>query len=335
MVVAAGALGAVLATPLGASPSGAATIAWSRLRNPILSFADRAAKDPALVRVGREWVAVYSAVDTRGRWRIGISTSADLTHWSAPRTFPHDRSVEGEASPDVVRAPSRGFVVTYQSFVHDVAGGQAKLYYRTTTDFRRFSPAHPLGHELHPRATDRMIDAAVVWTPAGLLLGYKVGGMNGRQAFEIARSSSGTLDGPWTLVGRPDIVVLRDTIENYQFLHLDGGWQLLATSNQLDQPYLFTLLGDPADVGAWLRWSPGRALDIPKEPFNHGVGVTGATYEHANCAYLVDQGPVDGYDYLVYSDAPEVRRFGGAGHAVLALARSRDLVHWVVPPAGS
>ena len=78
-----------------------------------------------------------------------------------------------------------------------------------------------------------MIDAAVAWTPAGLLLAYKYG--SDVQHFEIARSVSGSLDGPWKLLGRPDIMVYGDTIENYQLLQLDGRWQLLATSNTLNE----------------------------------------------------------------------------------------------------
>jgi hypothetical protein len=309
------------------------SIAWARLRNPILGYRDRAVKDPAVVWAPGRWQALFSSVTPAGQWRIGSATSADLSRWSPRGELPHDAAVEGEASPDVVPTPDgSSFVVTYQSFVHDQTGSQPKLYYRTTSDFRRYSPARPLGLELHPAAADRMIDAAVAWTPAGLLLGYKYGQTDGVQAFELARSSTGSLDGPWRLIGRPDISVYSDTIENYQFLHLGGGWQLLATSNRLDRPFLFTLAGDPTTPGGWLHWSGGRELHVPQERWNPGRGATGATYEHANCAFVVDRQPLGGHVYLVYADAPEVRRFGGAGHDQLALARSGDLVHWSLPP---
>jgi hypothetical protein len=236
-----GALGAILVglfvVPARGAESAARVpgpaIPWSRLRNPILGYPDRATKDPALVWAGGQWQALFSSVGSDGRWRLGSSTSSDLIHWSPLVTLPDDPSVEGEASPDVVRAPDGTWVVTYQSFVHDVGGGEAKLYYRTTSDFHTFSAPHPLGHELHPASADRMIDAAVAWTPAALLLGYKVGLKDGAQAFEIARSPSGSLDGPWDLVGRPDISVFGDTIENYQFVSLQGSWRLLATNNQV------------------------------------------------------------------------------------------------------
>ncbi len=308
------------------------SIRWGQLRNPILTAPDLALKDPAIVWANGRWWALTSSVTATGRWRVGIASSVDLRHWSPIGSLPHNPAVEGEASPDVAPAPDGTFVVTYQSFVHDVGAAEPKLYYRITRDFVTFSPAHPLGLELHPSAADRMIDPAVEWTPAGLLLGYKVGSADGVQAFEIARSASGTLDGPWILVGRPDIRVYGDTIENYQFLRLAGRWQLLATSNRLDQPFLFELTGDPSDPNGWLRWSAGRQLIIPREPWNRGRGTTGLTYEHANGAFAVNRGLIDGYYYVVYSDSPEVRSFDGAGHAQLGLARSTDLVHWRVPP---
>jgi hypothetical protein len=321
----------LLATP---APSVTATrsIPWSRLRNPILGFPDRAVKDPAIVWAAGRWQALFSSVDATGRWRIGTAASPDLARWTTPVELPHDAAVEGEASPDVAPGPDGSFVVTYQSFVHDVDGGQAKLYYRTTTDFRAYTPPRPLGRGLHPAATDRTIDAALAWTPAGLLLGYKYGLPDRAQAFEIARSTTGSLDGPWQLIGRPDISVFADTIENYQFLHLGNGWQLLATSNRLDRPFLFTLAGDPSTPAGWLQWSAGRELHVPQERWNRGRGTTGASYEHANGAFLVDRQAVAGRYYLVYADASEVTRFGGAGHDQLGVARSRDLVHWSVPP---
>jgi hypothetical protein len=312
------------------APKVAASIDWSALENPMLRSTTSAVKDPALMFAGGVWHALFSDVDTAGHWRIGLATSTDLRHWSAITTMPHDPTIEGEASPDVVPMPGGGWVVTYQSLVHDRDGGNPKLYYRTTRDLVHFSAQHPLGLELHPTPSDRMIDAALEYTPAGLLLGYKYGA--DVQHFEIARSASGSLDGPWTLVGRPDIRVYGDTIENYQFLHLHGGWQLLATSNLFDQPFLFTLAGDPSSPAGWLRWSTGRQLEVPLESWNTGKGATGSTYEHANCAFVVNRAPIDGEYYLVYSDSPNKTAFGGEGPAVLALARSRDLVTWSVPP---
>ena len=308
-------------------------LTWTALHNPLYLESARAVKDEALAAAPDSWYLLFSAVDEGGAWRVGIARSRDGRAWSTLPSMPHDATVDGEGSPDVVGAPDRRFVVTYQSQPHDRAGAQSKLYYRTTTDFRHFFDARPLARELHPGANDRMIDAALAWTPAGLLLGYKHGIPDGPQAFELARSASGTLDGPWHLVGRPEIRVLGDTIENYQFFELDHRWQLLATSNVLNRPYLFALTGDPTQPSGWLHWSAGRQLEVPQEPWNRGSGATGGTYQHANSAYLVDQRTVDGHVYLVYEDAPNLTGFGGESHGVIAIARSTDLQRWTVPPS--
>ncbi len=305
-------------------------IPWTALQNPLLRDGSHAVKDPALVYAAGAWHALVSAVDRSGRWRIGLFTSRDLRQWSPLTTMPHDPAVEGEASPDAVPAPDGSWVVTFQSFVHDRNGARPKLYYRTTRDFVHFSADHLLAVTTHEAPNDRLIDAAVAYTPAGLLLGYKYG--IDEQHFEIARSQSGTLAGPWTVIGRPNISVFGDTIENYQFLHLRGGWQLLATSNIGDYPFLFTLQGNPATRTGWLNWSVGRQLQVPLEPWNTGTGAAGSTFEHANCAFVVNRGPIDGEYYLVYSDSPNKSTFGGEGPAVVAIARSRDLVSWSVPP---
>jgi hypothetical protein len=334
--------GAALAVALAACSSSGApkrsapdeptppTVAWSTLRNPILSDPSHVVKDQAMVAVGSHWQAVFSSETAAGVWRVGLRTSPDLAHWSKTTTVPHDGSVAGEASPDVERAPDGRFVVAYQSFATDHDGVRPKLYYRTTRDFVRFSPPHRLAPNLFAAADERLIDPAVVWSPAGLLLGFKRG--VDQQQFELARSSSGTLRGPWTLVGAPDITIRGDTIENYQFLHVDGRWQLLASTNNGNQPAVFELAGDPASPTGWLRWSPGRILDVPQEGWNPGAGLTGSDYEHANSAYLVDGRRVGGWYYLSYSDAPDKTAFNGEGHAVVAIARSRDLEHWSVPP---
>ena len=114
-----------------------------------------------------------------------------------------------------------------------------------------------------------MIDAALAFTGHGVILGFKAGTTT--QHFEIAWAPS--LTGTFRLVGRPDIVVYGDTVENYEFLTVDGSWDLVATSNTLDQPFFFTLApGDPANPMTWLQWSTGRELMIPSQAFNTGQG---------------------------------------------------------------
>jgi hypothetical protein len=243
---------------------------------------------------------------------VAVSSSPDLQHWSSPNVI-----ADNAASPDIVRSPSGTFIVTYQT--------PQGLAYRTASDasLQHWSAPHALGRGL----AHRMIDAALAFTGHGVILGFKAGTTT--QHFEIAWAP--TLTGTFHVVGRPDIVVYSDTVENYEFLTVDGAWHLVATSNTLDQPFLFTLgAGDPATPSTWLHWSAGQQLSVPGESFNSGAGVSSVGYEHANSAFLC-VGP-EGEDYLTYAGSTELTQFGGWGHARIGLARSTDLVHWAVPP---
>jgi hypothetical protein len=316
-------------------------VAWARLHNPILSEPSAGVKDQALVWAGGEWHMLFSYVTndvpTPGaeHWNIASATSPDLATWSAPLPWPAQDGLLGVASPDIVRSPSGTFVVTYDSDPGAAGGGQSKLYYRTSTDLATWSAPHPLALSLHPAPGDRMIDPALAWTGHGLILGYKYGTATGStsQHFEIAWSPSGSLDGPWTYVGRPDIVVNGDTLENYEFVAVAGRWHLVATSNSFDQPWVFELSGraDPATPSAWLHWSEGKMLVIPGQPWDSGPGVSSVGFEHANSVFLCDAHAVDGYYYATYSGSDELTHFGGWGHAKIGIARSTDLVHWQVP----
>ena len=331
----------------GTGSASAPQVAWTNLRNPILSEPTAGVKDQALVWADGEWHMLFSYVTndvpTKGAesWNIASATSTDLAHWSAPSPWPVQAGVVGVASPDIVRSPSGVFVATYDSNPDVATGAQSKLYYRTSTDLSRWSAPRPLALSLHPAPGDRMIDAALAWTGHGLILGYKYGSTTGSatQHFEIGWSPSGSVDGPWTLVGRPDIVVHGDTIENFEFVAVSGRWHLVATSNTFDQPWIFELSGDPATPSSWLHWTRGRMLVIPGQAWDSGPGVSSVTFEHANSVFLCDArtrtGAHDhtgaGYYYVTYSGSDELAHFGGWGHAKIGIARSTDLVHWQVP----
>ncbi|MGH9090576.1 MAG: hypothetical protein ACRDZR_04210 [Acidimicrobiales bacterium] len=314
-------------------------VAWASLHNPVLSYPDAAAKDEAVVWTGGRWHMLFSYVthDTAlpggVRWDVATATSPDLAHWSAPRPWPAQAGTVGVASPDGVRDPAGGFVVTYQS--NPSAGGQDKVFYRTSPDLEHWSAPHPLAPRLAPQAQDRQIDAALAFTGHGLVLAYKASVGTGPQHFVIAYARSGSLRGPWRLVGRPDISLYGDTVENYELVHAAGAWRLVATSNTLDQPWIFRLDGAPSDPASWLHWSAGRELAVPSQPWDTGTGTSSVGYEAANAAFLCDARSAGGYSYLFYAGSSELTQFDGWGHAAVGVARSRDLVHWQVPPPAS
>jgi hypothetical protein len=317
--------------PSGRSPR----VDWAGLRDPVLRLDRAGAKDQALVWADGRWHLLFSevrdgpAASGAVHWGIAVATSPDLVHWSRPRPWPAQPG--GAASPDVARAPDGSFVATYDSPPEEQGPAQAKLYYRTSPDLVRWSSPHPLARSLGPAPADRMIDAALAWTGHGLILGYKAGTTDTPQAFEVAWSPSGSLRGPWRALGRPDITVDGGTVENYEFLIVGGHWDLVATSNNLDQPWIFSLAGDPSAPTSWLRWRSGRELIVPGEPWDTGPGLSSVGFEHANSAFLcVTRGP---RPYLLtYAGSSELSQFGGWGHAAVGVAWSTDLVHWRVPP---
>lgn len=320
-------------------PGGApAVIDWAQLRNPILSSPSAGEKDPVMVWFEGRWHLVFSflrndsSVPGGVYWDIATSSSPDMASWTPPAPWPAQPGSLGVAGPQIVRDPQGTFVVSYQSDPGEAGGTQDRLYYRTTTDFVTWSEPRPLAHSLAPRPGDRMIDGSLAWTSHGLILGYKSGVNGSEQAFEIAWSPSGSLDGPWRLVGKPDIVVTGDTVERYEFLNVEGSWHLMATSNELDHPWLFRLLGDPGDPSGWLRWTTGHELVVPAAAWDTGKGISGQDYERANASFLCNASGTDGYYYLVYAGSTDLTQFGGWGHAEIGIARSRNLVDWQVPP---
>ena len=251
--------------------SGHPTVDWAALRNPVLSSPSGGVKDEALIWAAGTWHMLFSYVTIDRslpggvRWDVATSTSRDLVHWSAISPWPRQAGVLGVASPDIVREPDGVYVVTYQSDPGGTSppGIEDRLYYRTSTDLATWSAPRPLAQTLAPSADDRMIDGALVFTGSQLLLGFKYSSGTQPQVFEIARSTTGLPQGPWTLVGRPDIEVDGGTIENYEFVTAAGHWRLVATSNNLDQPWIFTLAGRP-DTAVRMAAMDGRVR--PRHP---------------------------------------------------------------------
>ncbi|MGH9278810.1 MAG: hypothetical protein ACRD12_12000 [Acidimicrobiales bacterium] len=296
---------------------GPAPVDWANLRNPVYSRPDAAVKDVAARVVDGRWQLLYSHVrDDPFRFRIGLTSSPDLVSWS-PVGLWDQPEVGGVASPDITRSPGGAYIVTYNSHTRDRAG-DPKLYYRTSLDFRSWSPAHRLAPDVRPRPDDYLIDAAVAHTPAGLVLGYN----RNADDFEVAWAASGSVDGPWRRLGVADT----GPLENYQFLLIDGTWHVLGTTIPVHRELLFRLNGPPGEPEGWRHWTLVRELAIPSQAWNRPPG------EVANALFLCDARAFDGYWYAFYAGSTELDRFGGRGHAKVGIARSRDLVRWEVPP---
>jgi hypothetical protein len=298
------------------------SIPWARLRNPIFSLPDTAAKDVAVRMVDGRWRLLFSHVsEDPFRFRIGIAASPDLLEWSTVELWDQPE-LGGVASPDITRARAGDYLVTYNSHTRDVIGG-TKLYLRHSRRFDAWSAPTRLAPDVRSEPDDRLIDAAVAHTSHGLFLGYDY--QEGR--FEMAWSPSGAVEGPWRLIGQADT----GPLENYQFLPIDGVWHLLGTALPVHRTLLYRLGGPSERPESWLRWELVRELLVPAEAWNSDQG-DGRGFEVANAAYLCDARHLDGHWYLFYAGSTELERFGGRGHAKVGIARSPDLVRWEVPP---
>jgi len=307
--------------PRKAADRGDAHVAWKQLRNPIFAI-DHMTKDETIRLIDGTWHLFFSerlggdAESTRtGHW-----VTTDLASW---RPAP---PAQLWGSPDITRAADGAYVLTYQ--LPDAANpGTDKIYASTASD-----PDGPWSDPIRlvPGLfqSERLIDAALAHTAHGLFVMFKRGLHDSSdQHIGVAWSPSGSLDGPWTYLGEPDL----PWSENFEFVPINGTWNIVLTTIPIHRPALYRLAGDPSREKAWLRWKKVRAFDVPQEAWNRGH-TPGITHETANSGYLCDARKLDGHWYVFYAGSTELTEFDGRGHAKIGIARSKDLQHWQVPP---
>src|SRR4029077_16187622 len=79
-----------------------AAIAWARLRNPIVTYADSAAKDQGLRWANGQWHLLFSSIVAPEHWRIAAATSVDLTGWTTPPiAWPDQAGTTGLGAPRI------------------------------------------------------------------------------------------------------------------------------------------------------------------------------------------------------------------------------------------
>ena len=304
--------------PRAKADRGDARVAWKQLKNPILAI-DTSTKDQGIRLVDGTWHLFYSDRQPNGAALTSHSTSTDLTSWESEPLFP------GAGSPDITHAADGRYVITAQ--VRDAVNDEiSRLHYFTASDPNgAWTPATRLTGLFED---ERTIDGAIAHTRFGLFVLFKRGLHDStQQNVHLAWSPSGSLDGPWESLGEPDL----PWSENFQFLVIGGVWHVLVTTIPVHHPTLFRLVGNPANEKSWLHWKKVRQLEVPQESWNKGR-TPGITHETANSAYLCDARRLDGYWYLLYAGSTELETFDGRGHAKIGIARSKDLVHWKVPP---
>jgi hypothetical protein len=295
-------------------------VTWGQLRNPVLSYGDASITDVAVHRVKGRWSLLFSDFqDNPTSSTIGRAMSDDLYFWDPrvldgpgwPFSLPQADGSLPAVAPDVIRSDGE-WIVTYQAPV----GGQMRLFYRSSKDLVHFDDAKPLASELYPLPADSMTDPALADTGRGLILAFQHNGV-----FEVALG--GSLDGPWRLLGTPDTGPAQD----YQFIYIDGHWNLIATTIPDGQISMFVLSGDSQDPAAWTYWTKTATFVVPQEGWNSGIRST--------AAFLYDARRYDGYWYLFYTGAGPPDLLGHPGRTMIGVARSTDLMTWQVPPTSA
>jgi len=313
-------------------------IDWKNLHNPVLSYPNWSVKDSAMAyRKGTFYIFFSSFYPDRGQVRshvVEVSTT-DFKHYSEP-IFNIDGEKDGRiglCSPDVQLLHGQ-YVMTFNSW-GDKPGVPGQLFYQTSKDLIHWSQPKTLALNITEVGNQRVIDASLAQADGGYYLVYKeqTPGIRGRP--RIAFSTS--LDGPFHYVGDDGVAALlmkdgKDNgfnHENFEFLHTNGEWYILATDflhnsqnpihYDVQAPYLYEL--EPGSH--WLQWTRGYTLVIPQEKFN--------TESIANAAALYDWRKYDGYYYLIYAGRNDGVQYARRGWNQIGLARSKDLIHWSVP----
>jgi Glycosyl hydrolases family 43 len=301
---------------------------WAGLRNPIYAHDGWSVKDVAMVLLGDTYHFYFSAFFADAgmeRCHVATTSSTDLKTFAAA-TVMFDGKADGwlgMCSPDLQMIGAQ-YVMTFNSW-GDLAGKPNQLFYATSADLGTWSAARPLGAAL--TGGKRAIDAAIGNDNGRLFLFWKERIGADRTRLAVATS----LDGPWRFVGDglPALLATggRDnglTHENFQFMRIDGKWQLLSTDYTPHAPWIYAMAGAGTDENDWLSWQNGVRMQVATESFN--------TDYQANAAFLADWRAHDGYFYLVYAGRTEGTSHAGRGDNRLGLSRSKDLKSW--SPAG-
>jgi hypothetical protein len=309
-------------------------IDWQHLRNPVLEYPDYSVKDACMAYRGGIFHLFFSVFDEE-RSSVAMVTTEDFRRYSGFH-FRFDGREDGwvgMCSPCLIAEGEESLRLTFNSWGDDPLRPN-QLFYMESPDFLHWGPHRPLAPNL--TAGVRAIDAALARHADRWYLLYKAEG------WRVAHMAAApALEGPWEFVGNglpaflmPDGRESGLTHENFQALRIDGRWHVLTTDYPPHHPCLYDLDGTGDDPAHWLRWVNGRRLEVPAEAFN--------TVDRDNAASLCDWRQYDGHFYLLYARKGEIGRdrfSGSASHKPwprgwnrLALARSRDLVHWTVPP---
>lgn len=303
---------------------------WKQLKNPVLSYPHWSIKDPAMAYDKGVFYVFFSAFyEDHGEIRshvVEVSTRDFRTYSPPILSFDGEEAGwKGMCSPDVQKLGDI-WELSFNSWGDDPRRPN-QLFYMTSPDLLHWSARHQFAEKL--TTGQSVIDLSVTSTSQGYYAVWRQGLEDYPRDIKLRLASAKSLSGPWQFVGS-GVVALHLASgksngwihENYQFIWIDGLLRLLSDDylNDQESEFLYTLV-NPAEP---LTWGKGFELQIPEQSFNRKV--------RCFAAAICDWRKQDGHFYLLYAGCNEQTTYQGRGWNRLALARSKDLVHWL--PAG-
>jgi hypothetical protein len=312
-------------------------ISWENLDNPVYENENWSVKDACMIYKEQtgEFYLFFSAfihVGDRVNSHVVSVKTKNWKEFSEPLFIwdGHDMGWYGLCSPEIHYFQGK-YILSYNGW-GDKKGKVNQLYYAISEDLENWDKDHPLGRDV--TRGFRAIDAAMAFHNNRYYLFYKESKPIGRlPRVDLTRVAwSEKLEGPWEFAYSgyvqfvPEDTSYTERIhENFRLLQIDGKWHMQNTGYWPHEPYIFEIAGNPDEKGWWTVWRNGSKVEIPvQKDFN--------TAHRANAAHLKDWRKYDGYFYLLFAGNTENKSFWSRGHNRLGLARSKDLIHWEVPP---
>jgi hypothetical protein len=324
-------------------------IDWGSLHNPVLSYAEWSIKDFAVARRKNLFYVFFSAFyQDHGRLRSHVVeiTTGDFKAFSKPilNFDGEEEGFVGMCSPDVQKLGEL-WELSFNSWGDDPGHIHHQLFYMTSSDLVHWSPPHPFARNL--TAGEGADDLTVtrrgdlyyaMWKEAVIPHGLprRIAAKKSqippwnyglRPRLAVAKN----LSGPWSFIGTgyPTLKMANGNEnglihENFEFVWIDKVLHVFSSAYPHGHhAYLYALLNEEN----LLQWGKGIEFEIPTEQFNRIVPYdAGAVY---------DWRKQDGYFYLIYAGHDDKTSYAGRGWNRMALARSKDLVHWSTPGSGN
>ena len=310
-------------------------IPWTDLKNPVYSQSGWSVKDACVTFYNDEFYLFFSAFykdREKERSHIVAVKTTDWQTYSSPILHLDGREDgwTGLCSPNITKHENL-FYLTYNSWGKVHANGKTNdLFCITSSDLKSWSEPIPIAPELTSKIT--CIDLAITFANDSVYAIWKqeIGKTNpGTYRPVIAKAPSLKENFEFLEEKFPKLELKNKRsknriYENYQFIEINKKWHLLTTAYRPHDAVLFEMKGTGKSDQDWLYWFNGRAFDLPRQWFNFE--------QICNAPFLADWRSIDGFFYLLYAGRQQAITHAGRGNNKLALARSKDLVDWKVPP---